>query len=127
MGSDARAGAAAVLALAPRQPGQCLLLRRVRRLHQAAALEGVLVRFRRPGGDRALRCALRRTPGDPGGARMSNAWSAPPVLQGRHARLEPLRAEHADGIAAAAADGKLWELWFTSVPKPEEVGTWLET
>src|SRR5690606_41532904 len=53
-------------------------------------------------------------------------WRTPPLLQGRHVRLEPLQPAHADGIAAAAADGKLWELWFTSVPRPEEVGTWLE-
>ena len=57
---------------------------------------------------------------------MSHDWRTPPVLQGRHVRLEPLQPAHADGIAAAAADGKLWELWFTSVPRPEEVGTWLE-
>ena len=23
-------------------------------------------------------------------------------------------------VASAAADGKLWELWFTSVPRPDE-------
>ena len=33
-------------------------------------------------------------------------------------RLEPLGPEHRDGLAAATADGKLWELWFTSVPEP---------
>lgn len=57
---------------------------------------------------------------------MSRDWSTPPLLQGRHVRLEPLRREHADGIAAAAADGKLWELWFTNVPRPEEVDAWLD-
>jgi RimJ/RimL family protein N-acetyltransferase len=57
---------------------------------------------------------------------MSTDWSTPPVLQGRHVRLEPLQPGHADGIAEAAADGKLWELWFTSVPRPEDVGAWLE-
>jgi RimJ/RimL family protein N-acetyltransferase len=31
-------------------------------------------------------------------------------------RLEPLAAEHRDGLAAAAADGELWRLWFTAVP-----------
>ncbi len=31
-------------------------------------------------------------------------------------RLEPLTAAHGDGLAAAAADGELWKLWFTSVP-----------
>lgn len=42
----------------------------------------------------------------------------PIVLEGRGVRLEPLREEHADGLAQAAADGKLWELWFTAVPAP---------
>ena len=33
-------------------------------------------------------------------------------------RLEPLSPEHHDGLVAAASDGNLWELWFTSVPEP---------
>ena len=44
---------------------------------------------------------------------------APVVLEGRGIRLEPLSRDHHDGLAAAAADGELWNLWFTSVPKPE--------
>ena len=40
----------------------------------------------------------------------------PVVLEGPGARLEPLSVEHRDGLAAAAADGELWKLWFTSVP-----------
>jgi RimJ/RimL family protein N-acetyltransferase len=42
----------------------------------------------------------------------------PIVLEGHGIRLEPLTEEHHDALAAAAADGKLWELWFTSVPAP---------
>jgi len=34
--------------------------------------------------------------------------------------LEPLAYEHHDGLVEAAADGRLWELWFTSVPEPEQ-------
>ena len=44
----------------------------------------------------------------------------PAVLEGHGVRLEPMTHEHQDGIAAAAADGELWELWFTAVPRPEE-------
>ena len=33
-------------------------------------------------------------------------------------RLEPLSPEHYDGLVAAAKDGELWKLWFTSVPDP---------
>ena len=36
-------------------------------------------------------------------------------------RLEPMTLAHADGIAAAAADGSLWKLWYTSVPEPVQV------
>ena len=44
----------------------------------------------------------------------------PVALEGHGVRLEPLTAAHQDGLAAAAADGRLWELWYTSVPGPEE-------
>src|ERR1051325_1538342 len=40
------------------------------------------------------------------------------ILEGRGIRLEPLTEGHHDALAAAAADGALWELWFTSVPDP---------
>jgi RimJ/RimL family protein N-acetyltransferase len=49
------------------------------------------------------------------------------VLEGDGIRLEPLTLEHSDGVAAAAADGKLWELWFTSVPKPDETQAYIST
>jgi RimJ/RimL family protein N-acetyltransferase len=39
-------------------------------------------------------------------------------LEGHGVRLEPLSADHVDGLIAAAGDGALWELWFTSVPEP---------
>jgi RimJ/RimL family protein N-acetyltransferase len=42
----------------------------------------------------------------------------PTVLEGNGIRLEPLTDEHVNGLAAAAADGELWNLWFTSVPAP---------
>ena len=44
----------------------------------------------------------------------------PVILEGHGVRLEPLAPEHAAGLAAAAADGRLWELWFTSVPAPDD-------
>ena len=42
----------------------------------------------------------------------------PVTLEGHGVRLEPLSYEHLDGLAAAAGDGRLWELWFTAVPEP---------
>jgi RimJ/RimL family protein N-acetyltransferase len=44
---------------------------------------------------------------------------APVALEGNGVRLETLSVEHHDGLVAAASDGRLWELWFTSVPRPE--------
>lgn len=32
---------------------------------------------------------------------------------------------HRDEIVAAASDGKLWELWFTSVPGPDQIDAYL--
>jgi RimJ/RimL family protein N-acetyltransferase len=42
----------------------------------------------------------------------------PVVLERDGIRLEPLSPEHYDGLVAAAKDGELWKLWFTSVPEP---------
>jgi len=50
---------------------------------------------------------------------------APVVLEGRGIRLEPLEPHHADDLTAATSDGRLWELWFTSVPEPENVGRYI--
>ena len=49
----------------------------------------------------------------------------PTAIEGRGIRLEPLTFDHHDGLAAAAADGKLWQLWFTSVPKSEETRAYI--
>jgi RimJ/RimL family protein N-acetyltransferase len=49
----------------------------------------------------------------------------PVTLEGRGIRLEPLAREHRDGLAAAAADGKLWELWFTTIPEPEQTHAYI--
>jgi RimJ/RimL family protein N-acetyltransferase len=49
------------------------------------------------------------------------AWLEPITLQGPHARLEPLSQDHHDGLVEAVKDGELWKLWYTFVPKPEEM------
>jgi RimJ/RimL family protein N-acetyltransferase len=50
----------------------------------------------------------------------------PTTLEGHGVRLEPLAREHEAALAAAAADGSLWELWFTSVPAPGETRAYIE-
>jgi RimJ/RimL family protein N-acetyltransferase len=50
----------------------------------------------------------------------------PTTLEGHGVRLEPLSREHHDALEAAAADGKLWELWFTSVPAPGETIAYID-
>ena len=49
----------------------------------------------------------------------------PSVLEGGGIRLEPLTVDHHDALEAAAADGQLWELWFTSVPAPGETRAYI--
>ena len=40
-------------------------------------------------------------------------------------RLEPISPDHAGGLRAAAADGNLSDLWFTSVPGPDRVDAYI--
>jgi len=49
------------------------------------------------------------------------SWLDPIELLGRYASLVPLKAEHAEALASAVRDGKLWKLWYTSVPSPERM------
>lgn len=44
-----------------------------------------------------------------------------PHLIGQHVELLPLRAEHAQALLEAAADGELWNLKVTVVPGPDTV------
>ena len=51
----------------------------------------------------------------------------PATLEHAGIRLEPMTAAHDVELAAAAADGRLWELWFTAVPAPEDVASYIGT
>ncbi len=50
---------------------------------------------------------------------------APVTLEGHGVRLEPLTAAHREGLAAAVTDGRLWELWYTVVPHPDDVAKYI--
>ena len=48
-------------------------------------------------------------------------WPDPVTLRGEHARLEPLSHDHLAGLVEAVKDGELFKLWYTAVPKPEDM------
>jgi N-acetyltransferase len=50
---------------------------------------------------------------------------SPVTLEGRGVRLEPLAPEHEADLARAVADGRLWELWYTTVPEPDAIGRYI--
>lgn len=50
----------------------------------------------------------------------------PLALERGAVRLEPMTREHIPGLREAAADGALWELWFTAVPAPHETGAYVD-
>ncbi len=51
----------------------------------------------------------------------------PTELTGHGVRLEPLNETHARALREAASDGNLWELWFTAVPEPDKVESYIQT
>ncbi len=46
-------------------------------------------------------------------------WPEPVRLEGGHVTLEPLDLRHAPALTRASAEGELWRLWYTAVPRPE--------
>lgn len=51
---------------------------------------------------------------------------APVTLERDGIRLEPLAPAHAEGLASAVSDGRLWELWFTATPEPHQAPRYIE-
>lgn len=51
----------------------------------------------------------------------------PVVLERGTVRLEPMSEMHVPALQEAAADGALWELWFTAVPAPDETEAYVAT
>jgi N-acetyltransferase len=48
-------------------------------------------------------------------------WLEPISLRGPHARLEPLAQDHCAGLTEAVKDGELWKLWYTSIPRADDM------
>jgi RimJ/RimL family protein N-acetyltransferase len=57
----------------------------------------------------------------------SENWLQEITLRGETVTLIPLRPEHAQGLIDVAADGELWNLWYTFVPKPGNVEGYIAT
>lgn len=49
------------------------------------------------------------------------SWPPEVTLTGAHASLVPLSQDHHDALVEAVRDGSLWELWYTWIPKPEDM------
>src|ERR1700676_1292592 len=49
------------------------------------------------------------------------AFLEPVSLSGPHAQLKPLSHDHVDGLIEAVKDGELWKLWYTLIPKPQDM------
>lgn len=53
-------------------------------------------------------------------------FAAPVTLNGRNVSVVPLSLAHHDDLVEAVNDGELWNLWYTTVPRPEKVRTDIE-
>ena len=51
---------------------------------------------------------------------------SPVTLTGDLVTLEPLQPDHHDQLVEAVRDGRLWELWYTSVPAPDAMTAEIE-
>lgn len=52
-------------------------------------------------------------------------WNSPTILVGNKVKLVPLESNHTTQLLEAASDGKLWELWYTSVPSASTVNQYV--
>ena len=56
----------------------------------------------------------------------SSPWIGPVTLENSIVRLVPLEPAHATALGEAASDGRLWELWYTTIPRPHEMPAEIE-
>ena len=57
----------------------------------------------------------------------STVWPADVTLERDGIRLEPISLAHEAGLRAAASDGELWNIRYTSVPEPQETLAYIKT
>lgn len=50
---------------------------------------------------------------------------APLTLEAYGVRLEPLSHAHGADLTTAVTDGRLWELWFTAAPEPDQIDVYI--
>ena len=55
------------------------------------------------------------------------AFIEPVTLTGHHVQLEPLATGHHEALVDATSDGELWKLWYTSVPSPQSMRSWIDS
>lgn len=56
---------------------------------------------------------------------MTNNWINDITFERDEVQLIPLEVSHKDALLKAASDGKLWELWFTSVPSSKTIDEYI--
>ena len=54
------------------------------------------------------------------------SWPKPITLNSRTVRLEPLSIDHVSDLIGAVKDGKLYNHWYTSIPKPKNMKAEIE-
>ena len=54
------------------------------------------------------------------------SWPKPITLNSRTVRLEPLSIDHVRDLIGAVKDGKLYNHWYTSIPKPKNMKAEIE-
>ncbi len=50
-----------------------------------------------------------------------NPFAAPATLSGQYVKLVPLHHSHHDSLVEAVRDGELWNHWYTTIPRPENM------
>jgi RimJ/RimL family protein N-acetyltransferase len=57
---------------------------------------------------------------------MTARWIEPYAVEGRHVALVPLERDHEPALIEAVEDGRLWDIWYTSVPSPDGMRSEIE-